>query len=217
MMPGDIDGYSVCEFVKTSNTFKDTFIVMLTAKAQSSDKEYAISLGADKYLTKPFSPLNLIKVINDWRIENSAEKKTILVIDDDEELLYLISKTLDQENYHVITTQKSTEIINILKSQKIDLIITDIMMPEKDGIAVIDEVFEFDNTLPIIAITGNLFFVSAVSNPESACLLGVMDVLKKPFTLLELKTTVADALKQKAVEKNMKKVKVISNAELFSD
>jgi DNA-binding response OmpR family regulator len=202
MMPGDIDGYSVCEFVKSSNTFKDTFVVILTAKAQKGDMEYGISLGADKYLTKPFSPLNLIKVIKDWRIENFAEKETILVIDDDEDLLNMMSKALHKENYDVITTQKSTEIIDIIKSQKINLIITDIMMPEKDGIDLIDEIFEFDDSMPIIAITGNLFFLSAVSDPQSARLLGVRKVLKKPFTLPELNKTVTDVLKATRQQKN---------------
>lgn len=202
MMPGYIDGYSVCEFVKSSNTFKDTYIVMLTAKSQQVDEQYAISLGADKYITKPFSPIQLIELINAWRTEKYGEKETILLIDDDEELLKMMSEALRQENYSVITTEKGTEAIEIIKSQKVDLVITDIMMPEKDGIEVINEIFEFDSTMPIIAITGNLFFLSADSDSKSSHLLGVKSVLKKPLTLPELLTAVVDVLKSPKQQKN---------------
>lgn len=195
MMPGEIDGYGVCEFVKTSTTFQDTFIVMLTAKGQQADQQYAITLGADQYFTKPFSPLHLVDVVEEWRAEHYGKKETILVVDDDQELLNSMSETLIQENYNVITTQKGTEVVDIIKSQKIDLVIADIMMPEKDGIEVIADIFEFDAMMPIIAITGNLFFLSADSDKKSSHLLGVKNVLKKPFTLPELKTTVADVLK----------------------
>jgi DNA-binding response OmpR family regulator len=195
MMPGEIDGYGVCEFVKSSMTFQDTFIVMLTAKGQQADQEYAISLGADIYLTKPFSPVHLIDVVEKWRAEHCGKKETILIVDDDQDLLNIMSETLIQQNYNVITTQKGIDVVDIVKSQKIDLVIADIMMSEKDGIEVIADIFAFDATMPIIAITGNLFFLAADSDQKSSHLLGVKNVLKKPFTLAELKTTVADVLK----------------------
>ncbi len=201
MMPGDIDGFGVCEFVKSSSAFKDCFVVILTAKTLQSDKEYGLSIGADKYITKPFSPMYLVEMVKEWRLEYLVKKETILVVEDDEDLLRLIAKTLRQEHYNVIATEKGTEAIEIIKSQKVDLVITDIMMPEKDGIEVIDEIFELNSAMPIIAITGNLFFISAASDQNFSHLLGVKHVLKKPFTLTELHTAVVNVLKPQTTKK----------------
>ncbi len=68
MMPGEIDGLGVCECVKTSN-FKDCFIVLLSAKGQKSDMEKGYSVGADMYLTKPFSPLALIEIVEKYKAQ----------------------------------------------------------------------------------------------------------------------------------------------------
>ncbi|MFI3189137.1 hypothetical protein BCS42_10450 [Crenothrix sp. D3] len=61
MMPGDIDGLDVCEFVKTSE-YKSCFIVLLSAKGQKADIELGLAMGADRYLTKPFSPLVVLEL-----------------------------------------------------------------------------------------------------------------------------------------------------------
>jgi len=56
MMPG-IDGIEVCRRIRT---FSDAYVVMLTARAEEADKIVGLSTGADDYLTKPFSPAELV-------------------------------------------------------------------------------------------------------------------------------------------------------------
>jgi CheY-like chemotaxis protein len=63
MMPGELDGFQVCEQIKKDPALADTRIVMLTARGQQSDLERGRKAGADAYLTKPFSPLELIDTI----------------------------------------------------------------------------------------------------------------------------------------------------------
>lgn len=62
MMPGEIDGLDVCEFVKSSDKFKSISVVLLSAKGQKQDIAAGLQAGADKYITKPFSPIALIDV-----------------------------------------------------------------------------------------------------------------------------------------------------------
>lgn len=62
MMPGVMDGLDVCRFVKDSPELKSTFVVLLSAKGQKQDIADGMEAGADKYLTKPFSPLALIEI-----------------------------------------------------------------------------------------------------------------------------------------------------------
>ena len=60
MMPGDINGYQVCEKLKKGGGKNTPYVVLLTARGQKSDLEEGQNVGADSYLVKPFSPLELI-------------------------------------------------------------------------------------------------------------------------------------------------------------
>jgi CheY-like chemotaxis protein len=63
MMPGDVDGYQVCDKLKQDGSEKTPYVMLLTAKGQMSDLEKGIRAGADNYLIKPFSPLELIELV----------------------------------------------------------------------------------------------------------------------------------------------------------
>ena len=59
MMPKK-DGYEVCQELKSDLNLRDIHIVMLSAKGQETDKEKALSVGANEFMTKPFSPIGVI-------------------------------------------------------------------------------------------------------------------------------------------------------------
>lgn len=63
MMPGKLDGFQVCERVRADPELADTPIVMLTARGQQADIEAGRWAGCSAYLTKPFSPLQLIETV----------------------------------------------------------------------------------------------------------------------------------------------------------
>lgn len=62
MMPGELNGLEVCRLIKNSPEFKSTFVALLSAKGQKQDITDGMEAGADKYITKPFSPLALIEL-----------------------------------------------------------------------------------------------------------------------------------------------------------
>jgi two-component system, OmpR family, phosphate regulon response regulator PhoB len=64
MMPG-LSGFEVCRALKDDPTTADATVVMLSAKAQDSDRAEGIAAGADDYFTKPFSPIALLRKIDD--------------------------------------------------------------------------------------------------------------------------------------------------------
>lgn len=64
MMP-DVDGYEICEYVKTSNDLKDIKIIFLSAKSKKADIDKGYQLGADLYLLKPFSTKELLGHIHE--------------------------------------------------------------------------------------------------------------------------------------------------------
>ncbi|MBT4589953.1 MAG: response regulator [Rhodospirillaceae bacterium] len=59
MLP-DRDGYSICEAIKANTDWQDIRILMLTAKGRDMDREKGLALGADDYITKPFSTRELV-------------------------------------------------------------------------------------------------------------------------------------------------------------
>ena len=63
MMPGEFDGLQVCARVRANPALKDTRVVLLTARGQIEDRDAGRLAGADEYLIKPFSPLQLIETI----------------------------------------------------------------------------------------------------------------------------------------------------------
>lgn len=63
-MPG-LSGFEVCRQVKADPELETTKVVMLTAKAQEVDLEKGRSVGADDYFTKPFSPVNLLRKVDE--------------------------------------------------------------------------------------------------------------------------------------------------------
>ena len=64
MMPG-MTGYEVCKCIKTNSDIESTKVLILTAKGQLSDKEAAWEALADFYLAKPFSPMQLLSVVEE--------------------------------------------------------------------------------------------------------------------------------------------------------
>lgn len=65
MMPGSIDGLGACRAIRADPRLEDVSVVMLTARGQQADIEAGREAGADAYLVKPFSPLQLLDVVND--------------------------------------------------------------------------------------------------------------------------------------------------------
>ncbi|MFY7864071.1 response regulator transcription factor [Roseateles sp.] len=63
MMPGGLNGLQVCQRIKGDPALKRTKVILLTARGQEADKQAGLKAGADEYLVKPFSPMELMKVI----------------------------------------------------------------------------------------------------------------------------------------------------------
>lgn len=64
MMP-DVDGYEICKHIKSSKKLKHSKVVFLSAKTKESDIQKGYKLGADLYVTKPFSTKELVKKIDE--------------------------------------------------------------------------------------------------------------------------------------------------------
>jgi len=114
----------------------------------------------------------------------NAMKKTILVIDDVEQIRKLLNKILKGSGYRVVAASNGDEGLRILEETPIDLVITDMVMPEKMGMDVIMEIKEKYPQTKVIAISGGGDFGPELEL-DLARLLGVK-TLQKPFTQEEI-------------------------------
>lgn len=65
MMPRK-DGYEVCQVIRANEQYKDTRIIMLTAKGRDVEREKGLALGADDYITKPFSTREVVEKVRKY-------------------------------------------------------------------------------------------------------------------------------------------------------
>ena len=115
----------------------------------------------------------------------------ILVCDDDKDIVEAISIYLEQEGYHILKAYDGIAALDILRSEPVDLLIIDIMMPKLDGIRATLKIRE-ENPLPIIIL-------SAKSEDADKILglnVGADDYVTKPFNPLELVARVKSQLRR---------------------
>jgi two-component system, OmpR family, phosphate regulon response regulator PhoB len=65
MMPGEMDGYQLCEKLRADRDLRGIHVVMVTARGQDADRSRGMSAGADAYFVKPFSPLALARHLDE--------------------------------------------------------------------------------------------------------------------------------------------------------
>jgi DNA-binding response OmpR family regulator len=109
------------------------------------------------------------------------ERRKILIVDDDKEIVDLIELYLAGENYDILKAYDGEECLSVLQKETISLMALDIMMPKLDGIAVCQQVREKSN-IPIILITAKTQPLERVQGLSA----GADDYITKPFHPLEL-------------------------------
>jgi len=132
------------------------------------------------------------------------KKENILIVDDDINILELLQRHLQSWNFHTYKAISVKEAVQILRDTKIDLLITDLKMPEIDGSELIKFVSEHYPSLPKLVVTG----YPSVQDSLVAIKSGVVDYLTKPFTKEELKTAVDTSLPV-SDEKTKKSIKTL--------
>lgn len=116
-------------------------------------------------------------------------QKKILLVDDHEMMRDLIKKMLTNMNFDVITAKDGQEALEIVRSIKVDLVISDIEMPRLDGIGLAKAILP---VIPVILMTGDLH----KNRPKlKAAGIKVKHLLQKPFPQMDLLMAILDHLK----------------------
>jgi len=125
-----------------------------------------------------------------------TEQKTILLVDDDRELIDGLRALLEKQGFRVIQANDGNQAKTVIYNDRPDLVILDMMMPRMGGYPVLEHFRGKEDVPPIIMITAN----EGSRHKAYAEYLGVVDYIRKPFAMDRLLEAVNKALSQKKVE-----------------
>lgn len=130
-------------------------------------------------------------------------KGNILVIDDEETMCNLLKDCLSDEGYKVSIAQRAEDGLGQIKNGTFDLTLTDLKMPEMDGIELLRRMKELDPDNIVVVITAYPSFETV----RDALRLGAYDYITKPLNLEEISFTVRRAVDYRHLKLNNKKLK----------
>jgi two-component system, cell cycle sensor histidine kinase and response regulator CckA len=119
---------------------------------------------------------------------NTPRNVTILVVDDEPKILVILKRFLGHNGFTVLTASSAGEALDTFQNRPVDIVITDIVMPDKDGLALARDIRNSRPDLPIVFMTG---YTDRVLPPH-------LPVLKKPFSVEQLVSQVRKALDEAA-------------------
>ncbi len=121
------------------------------------------------------------------------KKRTILLVDDDPDILMVLRGNLELSGYHVLTVETAKEALDVCERNAVDLVVLDLVLPDVDGIQVCCRIREKDESLPIIMLTARDSVVDKVLGLEC----GADDYVVKPFEFLELQARIKACLRRR--------------------
>lgn len=124
-------------------------------------------------------------------------KNRILVVDDEDKIVNLIKNYLEKEGFEVFTADSGSEALRLFESEKPDLVVLDLMMPDMSGYDVCRRICSVSKT-PVIMLTAKTDEVDKLLGLE----LGADDYITKPFSLRELSARIRVVLRRLARQDN---------------
>jgi CheY-like chemotaxis protein len=133
--------------------------------------------------------------------DSGVRPLSIVVADDVEGITYLVQHWLEEDGHHVTCAGSGSEVAALLRQQPVDLVITDVIMPDGDGLEVMLEVKRTRPNARVLAISGGGAYLRARDCLNLARGLGAHAILLKPFNREQLSSAVKAACAEPAAER----------------
>ena len=131
------------------------------------------------------------------------EAARLLIVDDDPNTLASLSRAFRLAGYEATVCDSALRALELLKSQRFDLVLSDVVMPEKDGLALLEDLQALGVAVPVVMISGQATVEMAVR----ATRLGAVDFLEKPLSTDKLLLTVENALRLRRLEEENRQLR----------
>jgi putative two-component system response regulator len=184
-----LNGIGLCQRLKDNISTRSIPVIILSSSNQDKDIEQGFNAGATAYVSKSEAHLQLNEIIEKvLKQSRFSRSRCILVVDDSATIRQIVSKALEEAGFQVMTAENGNQGLTRIKEKRPDIIISDINMPEMDGIEFCKRIHA-DPNLAIIP------FVIMSTNSDRAIMRrllgwGASSYLVKPFNLEQVVITV---------------------------
>jgi DNA-binding NtrC family response regulator len=183
-----LPGKSGMELIKV---IKDTYphIPVLAISGKNVSSAEIKQAGADGFLAKPFRIGKIEELIertlarvDSTKARPAPNRKKVLVVDDEESILRTLIEALDILGYDAIGAKNGLEALDVYDNDHFELVITDIRMPELNGIELMQRIRARNPEMPVVIITG----YPLAYPPEKASTEGAAGYIAKPFRINQI-------------------------------
>ena len=172
-------------------------VPVLAISGKGVPQQSVFNAGADGFLTKPFRIGVVEELIEKTllrydiaKAQKVTRQKKILVVDDEPAIVSTLKDSLEALGYQSIGASNGKEALQVIENNGLDLVITDIRMPEKSGIDLLHQIKESHPDLPVVIITG----YPLAYPPDKAMKEGADGYLAKPFRINQIDQLLAKIL-----------------------
>ena len=128
------------------------------------------------------------------------EQINVLVVDDEKDVLHTLESMLQELNFNPIIANTGDKAMDIIEHNNIDVVLSDIYMPETDGFELLRNVRSFDKEIVFLMITGKPTIETAVQSIRE----GAYDYITKPFDMEDLRIKINRCIEKKRLSHNLK-------------
>lgn len=178
MMP-EIDGFQLLKYMNSHKKIQKIPVMLCTARNDKSSVLKGLDLGARDYIAKPIKADLLIEKVE--RAINNIPG-CVLIVDDEALLRGLLEKIITRQGHKVMTASNGREAIEIINKEKVAMVISDIKMPEMDGLEMLVKIKEDRPDLPVLLMTGH----TGEFTRTEAIAVGADGYIEKPFHNYEI-------------------------------
>jgi DNA-binding NtrC family response regulator len=132
-----------------------------------------------------------------------AAKAHLLIVDDEANTLASLSRAFRLAGYEATVCDSAARALELVKSQQFDLILSDVVMPEKDGLSLLEDLKNMELPTPVVMISGQAHIEMAVR----ATRLGAVDFLEKPLSTDKLLLTVENVLRLRRLQEENRQLR----------
>ena len=195
-LPG-LDGFELTQRIKADPALQHVPIIAVTAYAMKGDRERALAVGCDGYISKPLDPILLPQLVANHLPGGApnrragepreADQATILVIEDNPTTRKLIRVALESDGHRICEAAEAQSALNWLERHQPQLIIQDLMLPDMDGLELVQRLraLPHGRDVPVLCLSGFIARMDdarAMTHSFSALLVKPID----PMQLLEV-------------------------------
>lgn len=186
---GDGSGLELLHYSRSRTRLSFIPIIITSASYSRQEVIRCGELGAAALINLPISIEQLqTKIANVVR----DGKRTVLVVDDDAVILDILCNMLELERFRVITASSGPEAIEAVTHETVHAVVSDVLMPDTNGIDLLKRIKKERPALPVILVTG----YSGKYSPRQAASCGADGFLTKPFRNVELVKLLHDTISQ---------------------